>query len=140
APDLLELELTESLLMEDPEIGRDCLVQLKALGVNIAIDDFGSGYSSLSYLKNFPIDRLKIDRSFIRDIETDPNDAAIARAVIALGHSLEKTVIGEGVETARQLDFLREHGCDVAQGYFYSRPMAASAVTSFAERFVASSR
>ena len=121
----LELELTESLLMEDPETARATLLKLKGLGVKIAIDDFGSGYSSLSYLRHFPIDRLKIDQAFIRDLTTSPDDAAIARAIIALGHNMNIRVVAEGVETAEQLAFLRDNGCDVVQGYLYSEPVPA---------------
>lgn len=121
----LELELTESLLMEDPETARATLLKLKGLGVKIAIDDFGSGYSSLSYLRHFPIDRLKIDQTFIRDLTTNADDAAIARAIIALGHNMNIRVVAEGVETAEQLAFLRDNGCDVMQGFFYSEPVSA---------------
>ena len=121
----LELELTESLLMEDPETARATLLKLKGLGVKIAIDDFGSGYSSLSYLRHFPIDRLKIDQSFIRDLVSSPDDAAIARAIIALGHNMNIRVVAEGVETAEQLAFLRDNGCDVVQGFLYSEPVSA---------------
>jgi diguanylate cyclase (GGDEF)-like protein/PAS domain S-box-containing protein len=121
----LELELTESLLMEDPETARATLLKLKGLGVKIAIDDFGSGYSSLSYLRHFPIDRLKIDQSFIRDLVTSPDDAAIARAIIALGHTMNIRVVAEGVETPEQLAFLRDNGCDVMQGFLYSEPVSA---------------
>ena len=121
----LELELTESLLMEEPESARSILQKLKGLGVHIAIDDFGSGYSSLSYIKQFPIDSLKIDQSFVCDLGTDPNDAAIAKAIIALGHALSLDVVAEGVETTAQLAFLREHGCDVVQGHFYSPSVRA---------------
>jgi diguanylate cyclase (GGDEF)-like protein/PAS domain S-box-containing protein len=121
----LELELTESLLMEDPETARVTLLKLKGLGVTIAIDDFGSGYSSLSYLRHFPIDRLKIDQTFIRDLTTSPDDAAIARAIIALGHNMNLRVVAEGVETAEQLAFLRDNGCDVMQGFLYSEPVSA---------------
>ncbi|MDQ6916992.1 MAG: EAL domain-containing protein [Pseudomonadota bacterium] len=124
-PQWLELELTESLLMEDPETARATLLKLKGLGVNIAIDDFGSGYSSLSYLRHFPIDRLKIDQTFIRDLTTSPDDAAIARAIIALGHNMNIRVVAEGVETVEQLAFLRDNGCDVMQGYFFSEPVSA---------------
>ncbi len=124
-PQWLELELTESLLMEDPETARATLLKLKGLGVNIAIDDFGSGYSSLSYLRHFPIDRLKIDQTFIRDLTTSPDDAAIARAIIALGHNMNIRVVAEGVETVEQLAFLRDNGCDVIQGYFFSEPVSA---------------
>ena len=121
----LELELTESLLMEDPETARVTLLKLKGLGVTIAIDDFGSGYSSLSYLRHFPIDRLKIDQTFIRDLTTSADDAAIARAIIALGHNMNLRVVAEGVETAEQLAFLRDNGCDVMQGYLCSEPVSA---------------
>jgi diguanylate cyclase (GGDEF)-like protein/PAS domain S-box-containing protein len=124
-PQWLELELTESLLMEDPETARVTLLKLKGLGVTIAIDDFGSGYSSLSYLRHFPIDRLKIDQTFIRDLTTSPDDAAIARAIIALGHNMNLRVVAEGVETAEQLAFLRDNGCDVMQGFLYSEPVSA---------------
>jgi EAL domain-containing protein (putative c-di-GMP-specific phosphodiesterase class I) len=121
----LELELTESLLMENPETARVTLLKLKGLGVTIAIDDFGSGYSSLSYLRHFPIDRLKIDQTFIRDLTTSADDAAIARAIIALGHNMNLRVVAEGVETAEQLAFLRDNGCDVIQGYLFSEPVSA---------------
>jgi len=125
-PQWLELELTESLLMEDPDTARATLLKLKGLGVKLAIDDFGSGYSSLSYLRHFPIDRLKIDQTFIRDLGTNSDDAAIAKAIIALGHNMNLRVVAEGVETAEQLAFLRDHGCDVMQGYLYSEPVSAA--------------
>jgi len=125
-PHWLELEVTEGLLMEEPEAASAVLSELKALGVNIAIDDFGAGYSSLTYLKHFPIDLLKIDRSFIRDLSTDPDDAAIAKAIIALAHSLDLKVVAEGVETPEQRAFLLQHGCDSVQGHYYSVPMKAS--------------
>jgi len=121
----LELELTESLLMETPETARATLLKLKGLGITIAIDDFGSGYSSLSYLRHFPIDRLKIDQTFIRDLSISADDAAIARAIIALGHNMNLRVVAEGVETAEQLAFLRDNGCDVVQGYLCSEPVSA---------------
>jgi len=125
APDCLELEITEGLLIEDPKVASAVLTELKTLGVHVAIDDFGSGYSSLSYLKHFPLDSLKIDRGFVRDLSFDPNDASIARAIIALGHSLDLKVIAEGVETPQQLAFLRDHRCDVVQGFLFGAPVSA---------------
>jgi EAL domain-containing protein (putative c-di-GMP-specific phosphodiesterase class I) len=122
-PRCLHLEITESSAMQNAQTAIQTLRELKALGVGLSIDDFGTGYSSLSYLKRFPIDTLKIDQSFIRDIGTDPDDAAIASAIIALAHTLKLTVVAEGVETADQLEFLTRHGCDRTQGYFFSRPL-----------------
>ena len=122
----LELEITESIIMENPEMAAETLHKLSDMGVHLSIDDFGTGYSSLSYLKRFPINTLKIDRSFVRDITTDSDDAAIAKAVIALAHSMKLKVIAEGVETAEQLHFLREQRCDQIQGYYLSRPLAAA--------------
>jgi diguanylate cyclase (GGDEF)-like protein/PAS domain S-box-containing protein len=121
----LELELTESMVMNNAEHFIDKLHQLKSLGVQLSIDDFGTGYSSLSYLKRFPLDRLKIDQSFIRDSATDLHDAAIIRSVIDMGHSLNFKVIAEGVETREQLDFLHANRCDEIQGYYFSEPVPA---------------
>ena len=124
----LELEITESIIMENPELAAETLQQLSDMGVHLSIDDFGTGYSSLSYLKRFPINTLKIDKSFVRDITTDSDDAAIAKAVIALAHSMKLKVIAEGVETAEQLDFLRAQRCDQIQGYYLSRPVLAAQI------------
>ena len=129
-PQYLELEITEGNAMHDVEKVIITLRQLKALGVRIAIDDFGTGYSCLSYLKQFPIDTLKLDSSFVRDV-TSEEDAHIALGVIALAHSLKVKVIAEGVETIAQLDFLREHACDRLQGYLFSRPMPARNFETF---------
>jgi EAL domain-containing protein (putative c-di-GMP-specific phosphodiesterase class I) len=125
-PDCLEIELTESLFMNDITPAVELLHRMKSLGVNLSIDDFGTGYSSLSYLSRFPIDVLKIDRSFVADITIDANDAAIVTSIIALAHNLKLAVIAEGVETLEQLDYLRSHGCDEMQGYFFSKPLPAA--------------
>ena len=122
----LDLELTEGILMQDLESVAGDLHRLLDLGVTVAIDDFGTGYSSLNYIKRLPINRLKIDQSFVRGLCTDPNDAAIIRAIITLGHSLDLSVLAEGVETEEQLSRLRAEGCDDAQGYFIGRPMPAA--------------
>jgi EAL domain-containing protein (putative c-di-GMP-specific phosphodiesterase class I) len=123
APGDLELELTESSIMDNLASAADVLADLEALGIRIAVDDFGTGYSSLSYLKSFPIHCLKIDRSFIRDIPGDDNDTAIVRTIIALAGSLGLTVVAEGVESDAQLAYLRANHCDQAQGYLFSRPL-----------------
>lgn len=128
APSLLELELTESALMEDPEQANDVLRRLKALGLRLSIDDFGTGYSSLAYLSRFPVDQLKIDRSFIMQIAADAAAEAISTSVIALAHQMGLRVIAEGVETEAQLAFLIRHGCDEIQGYYYSPPVPAPAL------------
>jgi diguanylate cyclase (GGDEF)-like protein/PAS domain S-box-containing protein len=123
APELLELELTESSLMSNAEETISVLRNLKALGIQISIDDFGTGYSSLAYLKRFPIDKLKIDIAFVREVTSNPDDAAIVLAIINMAHSMKLHVIAEGVEKEAQLSYLRRHGCDEMQGYYFSRPL-----------------
>jgi EAL domain-containing protein (putative c-di-GMP-specific phosphodiesterase class I) len=125
-PSLIEVELTESLLMNDPEEAVRTLGNLRRYGVRLAVDDFGTGYSSLMYLKRFPISALKIDRAFISDATTNPEDAAIAAAIINLGHSLGLNVVAEGVEDQGQLDFLRASGCDEMQGFLFSAAVPAA--------------
>jgi EAL domain-containing protein (putative c-di-GMP-specific phosphodiesterase class I) len=127
---LLDIEITESTAMCNPEATSTTLRDLKALGVRIAIDDFGTGYSSLSYLKRFPIDSLKIDRSFITGLPGDRDDGSIARAVITMAHALRLNVVAEGVENAAQLSFLAAHGCDEMQGFYFSRPVPAEQLTA----------
>jgi diguanylate cyclase (GGDEF)-like protein/PAS domain S-box-containing protein len=131
APAFIELEITESSLMANPQEATRTLEFLKSLGLALSIDDFGTGYSSLSYLKRFPLDALKVDRSFVRDITTDANDAAITLAVISMAHSLGLKVIAEGVETSEQLAFLAEHRCDQVQGYYFARPLPGADCSRF---------
>jgi len=133
-PRHLELELTETVLMEDSKSAAEVLAELKEIGVRLALDDFGTGYSSLSYLKRFPIDTLKIDQSFVRDLTTDQEDAGIVAAVIGMGKSLHMRVIAEGVETREQLEFLQEHGCPHGQGFYFGRPVSASEFGQVLER------
>jgi len=133
--DRLELEVTESYLIEDPQRTAEVLKELNGLGIRLSIDDFGTGYSSLSYLNRYPFQTLKIDRSFIRDTLLDPGQGVLVKAIIALGKELRLRVVAEGVETAEQLGFLRDHGCDVAQGYHVSRPLAPPQADDFARRF-----
>jgi diguanylate cyclase (GGDEF)-like protein/PAS domain S-box-containing protein len=127
-PSLLELEITESLIVEDSGEALKTLNLIDDLGVRLAVDDFGTGYSGLAYLKRFPIDTVKIDQSFIRDVSDDPDDAAIVRAIVAMARSLKLSVVAEGVETADQLAFLRSLGCDLVQGYYLGRPMPPEAI------------
>ena len=130
APHRIELELTESAVMEQPDLAEATMRRLKALGVRLAMDDFGTGYSSLAALKRFPVDCVKIDRSFVNDIPGDAGDAALTRAIIAMGHSLGLHVVAEGVERDDQLDFLRREGCDEYQGYWFAKPMPESELTT----------
>jgi diguanylate cyclase (GGDEF)-like protein/PAS domain S-box-containing protein len=123
-PGWLELEITESSIMKDPDKAIEKLLELKMMGIKVAIDDFGTGYSSLNYLKRFPIDTLKIDRSFVSDLCKDPHDTAIVRAIITLGHALDLTVVAEGVETREQLESLTELECDVVQGFLFSKALS----------------
>jgi EAL domain-containing protein (putative c-di-GMP-specific phosphodiesterase class I) len=121
----LELEITESVLLQDAENTMVALRRLKDAGVSLSVDDFGTGYSSLSYLKRFPIDTLKIDRSFVKDLHVDKDDAAICAAILAMSRQLGLNVVAEGVETLEQLEFLRHHGCNQIQGYLCSKPLTA---------------
>uniref|UniRef100_UPI003564C01C putative bifunctional diguanylate cyclase/phosphodiesterase n=1 Tax=Pontibacterium sp. TaxID=2036026 RepID=UPI003564C01C len=137
----IELEITEGTLMHDPNAAARVLQRFMDEGIEIAIDDFGTGYSSLSYLKRLPINKLKIDRSFVQDIPESQSDMEIARAVIALARSLNLTVVGEGVETEAQAAFLREEGCDIAQGFLYSKPIPEhEMVTHFTGNVLSGSR
>ncbi|MGA9686255.1 MAG: GGDEF domain-containing phosphodiesterase [Candidatus Sulfotelmatobacter sp.] len=124
----LELELTESLLLDNADLMLSVVEELKAMGVTLAIDDFGTGYSSLSYLKHFPVSKLKIDRSFVRDVAVNPDDAAITTAIISMAKSLNLKVIAEGVEDEAQMSFLRAQRCDEIQGYYFSKPLAVDKV------------
>ncbi|MBW2279689.1 MAG: EAL domain-containing protein [Deltaproteobacteria bacterium] len=125
SPRSLDVEITESTMMENQGVAVDSLQRMKGIGVTVSLDDFGTGYSSLSYLKGFPVDTVKIDRSFVRDVTTDPDTAAITRAIISMAHALSLNVVAEGVETEAQLEFLAGCGCDEIQGYLFSRPVPA---------------
>lgn len=125
------MEITESAAMLNPDVAIEIFNALRNIGVELAIDDFGTGYSSLSYLKLLPIQRLKLDRTFVKDIETDPNDAAICSATIALAHALGIEVVAEGVETEAQRDYLLRREADLMQGFLFAKPMPAEAVPVF---------
>ena len=127
----LELEITESVLMDDTEVVLDMLHQLQHLGIQLSIDDFGTGYSSMSYLEQLPFDTLKIDMSFVRKIQENGEGGAISATIVAMAHALNKKVVAEGVETQAQLDFLRKHDCELIQGYFFSRPLPAAELAKF---------
>jgi EAL domain-containing protein (putative c-di-GMP-specific phosphodiesterase class I) len=129
SPRCLDVEITESAMMQNKNVTVSVLRRLKGIGITVSLDDFGTGYSSLSYLKGFPIDTVKIDRSFIRDLTTDPDDAAITAAIISMAKTLNLRVTAEGVETEEQLAFLRAHGCDEMQGYLFSPPVPADQAT-----------
>jgi EAL domain-containing protein (putative c-di-GMP-specific phosphodiesterase class I) len=133
-PGQLSFEITESVLMDDVDFSIEILRALKDIGVGLAIDDFGTGYSSLSYLRRFPVDTLKMDRSFINRLAAGAPDVAIVSAVIGLGQALGLTVTAEGVETVEQLRVLADLGCDAAQGYLFARPIAAADVPAFLAR------
>ncbi|MBT4492616.1 MAG: EAL domain-containing protein [Gammaproteobacteria bacterium] len=133
-PTTLALEITEGLAMKDLDRNTEMLEDLKRLGVSISMDDFGTGYSSLSYLKRFPLNTLKIDRSFIKDIHENEDDQEITRAIIAMGQSLNLATLAEGVETEEQVEILREYGCDYIQGFFFSKPLPANEMTDFLQK------
>jgi EAL domain-containing protein (putative c-di-GMP-specific phosphodiesterase class I) len=128
APQYLELELTESLLLANADVTLSVIQELKAMGLTLAIDDFGTGYSSFNYLRQFGVSKLKIDRSFIRDVAVNPDDAAITTAIVSMAKSLNLKVIAEGVEDEAQMSFLRAHQCDEIQGYYFSKPLAVDKV------------
>ena len=130
-PHCIEIELTEAVALKNPELAGEKIDQLSQAGFKISIDDFGTGYSSMSYLKRFAVDKLKIDQSFVRDLDNDVDDQAIVSAIVQMAHSLGLTTIAEGVETQQQLDFLRSKGCDEIQGYFFSRPLTIEAFDTF---------
>ena len=135
----LELEITEGLLLTDPAGATRTLADLRALGIAIAVDDYGTGYSSLAYLRDLPVDQLKIDRSFVTDLLAHPRNAAIVRSTIDLAHSLELGVVAEGVEDAATLEALREMGCEWVQGYHFTKPLPADALVRWHRAFSLSS-
>jgi EAL domain-containing protein (putative c-di-GMP-specific phosphodiesterase class I) len=130
----LELELTERTVMNDAEQNLGTLSALNDMGIEMALDDFGTGYSSLAYLKRIPVGKLKIDRSFVRDLEVDPDDRAIASTILSMGRSLRLKVLAEGVETAEQYEILRGMGCELVQGYLFGRPLPPEQFVAFLEQ------
>lgn len=133
----LEVEITESLLFDDIDKAIALLWELKRRGISIALDDFGTGYSSLSYLQKLPIDTLKIDRSFVTNIASNPDDAAISKAIVALAQSLELKITAEGVETKEQLNYLQNQGCHEVQGYYFSKPLSPQLFQDFLANYYA---
>ena len=134
-PDCIELEITESAIMHDTGLTTTMLRELRARGITIAIDDFGTGYSSLSYLKYLPINRLKLDQSFVHSLGINPNDEAISRAIIAMAHSLNLQVVAEGVEKEDQLMLLKSYNCDEVQGFLFSKALPADDFIKFVDRY-----
>jgi len=130
----LELEITESAIMSEPEKAAQALAEFQAMGIRLAIDDFGTGYSSLAYLKKLPLDRLKIDRSFVMDIGINDGDDIISRAIINLSNSLGMDTVAEGIEHPEQLEFLRREGCEIGQGYLFSKPLPAADLMAFIDK------
>ncbi len=137
SPQSLEVEITEGVLLDNCQATVDVLRSIRARGVAVAIDDFGTGYSSLSYLTRFPIDKLKIDQSFVRDITVDDSDAAVTSAIIVMAHTLQLSVVAEGVETREQHQFLAQRHCNTAQGYYFGRPMKVADFMAAANGFAA---
>jgi EAL domain-containing protein (putative c-di-GMP-specific phosphodiesterase class I) len=135
--ELLDLELTETIVFRNPEHAITILQGLRALGIQLALDDFGTGFSSLRHLQQYPINALKSDQSFIRNIATNERDATITRTVIAMAHSLGLRILAEGVETQEQLDFLREHGCEEVQGFIVSQPLPPEQFIKFVDKHIA---
>jgi EAL domain-containing protein (putative c-di-GMP-specific phosphodiesterase class I) len=133
SPELLTLELTESVLMQDAEAAIAMLAELKSLGVRLAIDDFGTGYSSLNYLRRFPIDELKIDRSFVASLDDGPTQSAVVLSILRLSETLQLETVAEGIEEPSQLAVLRDLGADLGQGYLFARPLDVGAVTALIE-------
>ena len=135
SPERIEIELTEAVAVRNPQQAGVTIERLHAAGFRVSLDDFGTGYSSLSYLRRYAIDKLKIDQSFIRDIESNPGNREIVQAIVRMAHGLRMTTIAEGVETEAELDWLRQFGCDEIQGYLYAKPMSAEDFMSWAKKY-----